>query len=86
MTTKQKILDYLAKHPEGVTSMEGFEKRELRTTKLVTRINEMIAKGVPIVSEWEEDTDQNGKVTSRYKRYKLKSDPMDEIGSQSLKS
>lgn len=74
MTTKQKILAYLEKHHEGITNMEAY--RELNTTKLTSRINEMIAEGYPIEKVWETHTNQEGE-TKKYMRYTLlKSDPM----------
>ena len=67
MTQYNKILNYLFRHPEGITPFEAF--LELRITKLSTRIGELIRMGYEIEKIPESRTDEDGE-TKRYMRYR----------------
>lgn len=67
--TQQKDIDkYLTKHPEGLTTIEAFEK--LNITKLSTRISEMIKLGYKISKIPELRYDSKGRVIKRFMRYR----------------
>ena len=64
-TQHKQIWDYMCKHPEGITNMEGYEA--LRITKTSTRVGEMIQLGYPIKKMMESRIDESG--ITRYMRY-----------------
>jgi hypothetical protein len=67
MGQREKILDYLDRHPEGITPMEAFS--ELRITKLATRISELIDMGFAFDKTLESHKNAEGN-TVRYMRYR----------------
>ena len=68
MTTQYaKLMDYLDKHPEGITPIEAFS--ELFITKLATRMSEMIRMGYPIEKIPEVRKNSAGE-TKRFMRYR----------------
>ena len=67
MTQHSKSLNYLFRHPEGITPFEAFI--ELRITKLSTRIGELISMGYEIEKIPESRKNADGE-TVRYMRYR----------------
>lgn len=67
MTQKERILDYINEFG-SITSMEAFA--DLGITKLVTRVLEIDALGIPIHKEWETGKNRYGE-SIRYMRYSL---------------
>ena len=64
---RQKIMDYLDHHPEGITPYEAFV--HLRITKLSTRVGEIIREGqYPIKKLMEYKIKEDGSV-EHYMRY-----------------
>jgi hypothetical protein len=68
MSQRDKIINYLVHHPEGITSMESFSA--LRITKLATRISELKDMGYQFRQAYESHKNAEGE-TVRYMRYWL---------------
>lgn len=67
MSQRERILEYLENHPEGITPMEAFVN--LKITKLATRISELIDMGYAIDKTYESHKNAHGD-TVRYMRYR----------------
>lgn len=72
MTQEKRVMDYLEKHPSGITQFEAIS--ELGILRLASRISDLRADGIKISSErvkvknrWNEDC-----YVSRYKLEEVK--------------
>ena len=68
MTQKERVLDWLNEHPEGITQLDAYS---ISVTRLAEIIRVLKCAGVAITDVWEAGKNKYGQ-TTRYKRYFLK--------------
>lgn len=66
--TQQELIEKYMRDFGSITPYEAF--KDLRITKLSTRISEMKKKGFEFADEWVDDVNRYG-VAVKYKRYRL---------------
>lgn len=72
MTEREAQTQQILRHLEAGNSITGLEALTLfDCMRLPARIADLKKAGVPIVDEWECQTDENGKIIKRWKRYRI---------------
>ena len=62
MRQRQKVLNYMYEHPEGMTQLDAI--REYGITRLGAVIFEIKKRGVPVDTEYQKVTNRDGDVVS----------------------